>query len=105
MKSYDRILVLRTLSRNPQNWEYELIEIPKRLLERAKDGRLEITHDSKQMPKPGNCYVIDEKGKQMFALYFDGGTERKLQIKSIDVSNCIVHAQWKFSSEELVQES
>jgi Type II site-specific deoxyribonuclease len=105
MKSYDRILVLRRLSRDPQNWEYELIEIPKTLLERAKDGRLEITHASKQMPKPGNCYVIDEKGKQMFALYFDGGTERKLQIKSIAVANCIVHAQWRFSSEELVPES
>ena len=33
MKMYDRILVLRTLSRDPQNWEYELIEIPKMLLE------------------------------------------------------------------------
>ena len=104
MKSYDRILILRTLSKAPNDWEYELIEIPKPLLERAKDGRLEITLRSRQMPKPGNCYVVDEKGKLMFVLNFDGGTERKLQIRSIDVSNCIIHAQWRFSSEELVPE-
>jgi hypothetical protein len=104
MKAYDRILVLRTLSKAPKDWEYELVEIPKLLLERAKDGKLVMVHSSGQMPKPGNCYVSDETGKPMFTLYFDGGTERKLQIKAIDVSNCIIHAQWKFSSQELVPE-
>jgi len=102
MKSYDRILVLRTLSKAPKDWEYELIEIPKPLLERAADGRLEMAHGSTQMPRPGNCYVSGEAGKPLFALYFDGGTERKLQIKAIDIANCIVHAHWKFPSEELV---
>lgn len=105
MKSYDRILVLRTLCKAPKDWEYELVEIPKPLLERAAMGRLQMTHTSTQMPKPGNCYVTDNAGKQMFTLYFDGGTERKLQIKAIDISSCIVHAQWKFPSEELVLEA
>lgn len=105
MKSYDRIFVLRTLSKAPKDWEYELVEIPKALLERAKEGRLQMNHGSSQMPKPGNCYVSNEKGTLLFTLYFDGGTERKLQIKSINIANCIIHAQWKFPSEELVTEA
>lgn len=105
MKSYDRILVLRTLSKAPKDWVYELMEIPKALLERAADGRLEMIQTSGQMPKPGNCFVSDNFGRLMFKLYFDGGTERKLQIKAIDISNCVIHAQWKFPSEELVTEA
>lgn len=52
---------------------------------------------SKQSPKPGYGEVRDESGKPMFALYFDGGTERKLQLKDIDKSHCIVHATWAFN--------
>jgi len=62
MKSYDRILVLRTLSKAPKDWEYELVEIPKALLKRAAKGQLEMTHKSTQMPKPGYCYVSDDFG-------------------------------------------
>jgi hypothetical protein len=102
LKSYDRILVLRTLSKAPKGWEYELMEIPKTLLEMAAEGRLEMMHSSRQMPKPGNCFVSDNFGRLLFKLYFDGGTERKLQIKAIDISNCIIHARWKFPSDELI---
>ncbi len=105
MKSYDRILVLRTLSKAPSKWEYELIEIPKTLLERAKYGQLVMEHKSSQLPKPGYCYVNDASGGLLFKLYFDGGGERKLQIKAINISKCIVHATWSFPSEELVPEA
>jgi hypothetical protein len=105
MKSYDRILLLRTLSKAPGDWEYELVEIPKKLLERAKYGQLVMEHKSGQMPKPGYCYVNDATSGLLFCLYFDGGGERKLQIKGINISKCIVHARWKFPSEELVPES
>jgi hypothetical protein len=105
MKSYDRILVLRTLSKAPADWEYELVEIPKALLEKAASGRLEMAHGSRQMPKPGYCYVSDDIGRLVFSLYFDGGGERKLQIKGIDIANCVIHAQWKFPSEELTEEA
>lgn len=105
MRSYERVLALRTLSKAPADWEYELIEIPKKLLELARSGRLEMKHDSSQMPKPGYCHVLDAGGKLLFQLYFDGGGERKLQIKHIDISNCIIHAMWKFPPEELVAES
>lgn len=105
LRSYDRVLVLRTLSKAPAHWEYELIEIPKKLLELAKNGRLEMMHRSTQMPKPGYCHVLNEGGELLFQLYFDGGGERKLQIKHINISNCIIHAQWKFPSGDLVTES
>lgn len=95
MQGYDRILTLRALSKAPK-WVYELVEIPKSLLEKARDGTLEMMSASEQLPKPGYCYVRDANGAIMFDLYFDGGSERKLQIKSLDKSLCSIHASWEF---------
>ena len=95
MKAYDRILTLRTLTKAPK-WKYELVEIPKSLLIKAKDGELKMMTNSKQYPKPGYCYVRNEVGETIFDLYFDGGTERKLQIKNLNKSYCSVHATWEF---------
>ncbi len=55
-----------------------------------------MKRDSKQSPKPGYCYVVDNKKKAIFNLYFDGGGERKLQIKNLDKAYCKVHAEWDF---------
>lgn len=109
MESYERILSLRAISKPPDNWHYELVEIPKDLLLEARDGVFEMMFESKQMPKPGYCRVYDDKSKDLFGksskkkfeLYFDGGTERKLQIKHLNKSVCMVHADWIFSSETL----
>lgn len=97
MKNYERILTLRCISRSPK-WRYQLVEIPKSLLLKARTGRLEMMTSSKQMPKPGYCHVA-ENGVELFQLYFDGGTERKLQIKNLLVSRCIVHATWEFAAD------
>jgi hypothetical protein len=105
MKSSERILVLRTVSKSPDEWEYELVEIPKALLQRASDGTLRMIHRSRQHPKPGYCDVLDAKGNLLFQLYFDGGTERKLQIKAINIENCILHARWTFPADDLITES
>jgi hypothetical protein len=104
MKFYDRILVLRTVSKAPDGWEYELVEIPKALLQQASGGTLRMMHGSTQNPKPGYCDVRDSNGDPLFQLYFDGGTERKLQIKGINIENCIVHARWSFPASDLVTE-
>ncbi len=93
---YDRILTLRAISKAP-NWHYELVEVHKAVLERAKLGVLQMKRDSKQHPKPGYCRVQDDEGHPLFELYFDGGTERKLQIKALQKSACTVHAEWKFT--------
>jgi Type II site-specific deoxyribonuclease len=103
MKAYDRIFQFRCLEKENGTFEYELVEIPKTLLARAATGLLQTQEDSKQTPKPGYCYVyqnpaVESKEGLLFALYFDGGTERKLQIKHIKKSECIVHANWKFQS-------
>ena len=95
MQGYDRILILRALEKAPR-WKYELVEIPKDLLGRARSGRLEMKLHSRQIPKPGYCYVDDESGRKLFDLYFDGGTERKLQIKNLRKELCYVHAVWEF---------
>lgn len=101
MKSYQRILSLRTLSKPPKHWKYELVEIPKALLLEAQNGELKMKIDSPQFPKPGYCYVRDEQGVDKFQLYFDGGGERKLQVKHIQKKYCRVHAIWEFSSIDL----
>ena len=93
--NYDRIMSLRTLAKGPR-WRYELVEIPKRVLAKAKTGKLEMKVKSKQSPKPGYCYVQDREGDTIFDLYFDAGSERKLQIKNLKKEYCTVHATWEF---------
>lgn len=97
MNNYERILILRALSKEP-NWSYELVEIPKEILYRANDGKLEMKMDSTQNPKPGYCYVYSDNGELIFQLYFDAGSERKLQIKQLLKSYCIIHAEWTFET-------
>lgn len=100
LENYDRILSLRRLPTSKKNlWRYELVEIPKSLLTEARTRRLSMFQKSKQSPKPGYCYVADAEGKERFQLYFDGGTERKLQIRNLDKSLCTVHAEWEFETE------
>jgi type II restriction enzyme len=93
----DRIIVLRALRKGEPDYLYELVEIPKNLLERAVAGHFEMRTESAQFPKPGYCYVEDA-GELLFSLYFDGGGERKLQIKSLKKGLCKVHASWQFDS-------
>lgn len=93
----DRIIVLRALRKGEPDYLYELVEIPKNLLERALTGRFEMRTESAQYPKPGYCFV-ENAGELLFSLYFDGGGERKLQIKSLRKGLCKVHASWQFDS-------
>jgi type II restriction enzyme len=98
MRGYERIFQFRCLGRGPKIYLYELVEIPKTLLLEGAEAVLAIQEKSKQNPKPGYGNVFDAEGKLKFALYFDAGTERKLQIKKIRKDLCIVHATWRFDS-------
>lgn len=112
LNRYDRIFCLRTLIRpkspveddkgetvgltqEPTRWKYELVEIPKAIFLEAEVGEFKFSRRSKAKAKVGYCYVPAEKGKR-YALYFDGGTERKLQIKYLKKKLCMVHATWCF---------
>jgi hypothetical protein len=96
----ERILTLRALRKGNPVFEYELVEIPKALLLKAATGRLEMMTYSKQFPKPGYCYVEDS-GHLLYSLYFDGGGERKLQVKGLKKSLCCIHANWAFDLPEV----
>lgn len=98
MRSYDRIFTLRCLDTQPTKVHYELVEIPKDLMLEASNCQLEVRDDSRQNPKPGYGYVRDVAGQLKYALYFDGGSERKLQIKNLRKDLCKVHATWNFGS-------
>jgi len=93
--SYEKIFVLRALQKAPR-WKYELVEIPISILNLAENGKLEMKLDSKQFPKPGYCYVRNKREETIFDLYFDGGGERKLQIKKLNKDYCRFHAEWEF---------
>ncbi|HHE31460.1 MAG TPA: restriction endonuclease [Chlorobaculum parvum] len=98
LHGYEKVLMLRALNKAP-DWVYELVEIPKALLLQARNGILEMKTSSAQYPKPGYCYV--RKGDvDLYQLYFDGGSERKLQVKNLLKSQCIVHARWEFTIPE-----
>lgn len=101
MRSYERIFTFRCLSTDPALVRYELVEIPKTLMLEAANCVLEVRENSRQNPKPGYGYVRDAAGNQKYALYFDGGSERKLQIKHLRKDLCIVHATWVFGSSAL----
>ncbi|WP_445386427.1 hypothetical protein ACT6NV_06415 [Robiginitalea sp. IMCC44478] len=104
MKNYSRIFTLRCLAKYPKDWHYELVEIPKSLLEEAAHGKLEMKFKSSQFPKPGYCYVYASPTKQKFQLYFDGGSERKLQIKNLLKEYCTVHGVWIFPGANLLEQ-
>jgi hypothetical protein len=127
MEDYDRILSLRCLKVTGAEYDYsyELVEIPKALLLEAATGELVEAKKTKQATTPWTCRVLDpvataealaayglkkgRKGKApgpvyKFALYFDAGSERKLQVKAIQKAHCIVHATWKFESVQLTKE-
>lgn len=101
LQGYERVFTFRCLSTAQERVIYELVEIPKALLLEAKHCVLEVRQDSRQNPKPGYGYVNDADGRQKYALYFDGGTERKLQIKSLRKDLCTIHARWEFGSAAL----
>ena len=100
LKEYERILILRTLRKPPEPWLYELVEIPKKLLLGAKDGELEMRMESGQNPKPGYCRVYSKDRELQFELYFDGGGERKLQVKNLRKDLCVVHSTWEIKSSQ-----
>lgn len=103
MTSYDRIFTLRALVRTAEHMKYELVEIPKSLLFEAADKPFlrSSTRSTNPNLASGYCHVNDEHGNLKYSLYFDGGSERKLQIQKIDKSYCIVHATWEFDVNKL----
>ena len=105
MEGYERIFTLRYLSRarsrrRTGEQRYELVEIPKALLEKAAGRPCVMAQKSRQTPKPGTCAVRQEDGSVAFELYFDGGTERKLQVRKLRKDLCVVHATWRFRTPE-----
>ncbi|MCQ9359268.1 MULTISPECIES: hypothetical protein [unclassified Corynebacterium] len=102
MSRYERIFTLRCFPRvtaptGGTTYTYELVEIPKALLLLAANWPIEIMEKSRQSPKPAYCHVFDQSGDPLYSLYFDGGTERKLQVKNLVKSACVVHATWTFT--------
>jgi len=98
LEGYDRIFTLRCLTPDSVvEHHYEILEIPKHILTQAGGGAFQMMHSSRQNPKPGYCRVSDTEGL-MYELYFDGGTERKLQVKKLRRNLCAVHAEWRFET-------
>jgi len=97
LSQYDRVLVLRNVAKTPVEMHHELVEIPVALMREAASCTFTSAR-SKQKPPPGRGAVTDTNGKTRFVLYFDGGSERKLQVQHIDKNLCILHATWEFIS-------
>ncbi|CAG4884067.1 Type-2 restriction enzyme SmaI [Georgfuchsia toluolica] len=98
---YDRILTLRCLLQTGTHYWYELVEIPKSLMLEAATGTMEPAKKTRQETVPWYCRVFDDTGREKYCLYFDAGSERKLQVKGLRKNLCKVHATWKFESKTL----
>jgi hypothetical protein len=69
---------------------------------------IKFAEGSRQNPVPASCFVPIDPSKPadgraylsntLLELYFDGGTERKLQIRKILKAHCIVHATWRVTA-------
>ena len=99
MQSYERIFTLRCLSKRSDRLYYELVEIPKELLEEARYGTFRIAK-TRVIPISGYCDILDNQSQVKFRLYFDGGGERKLQIKDLQKKYCTIHSVWEFSIDD-----
>lgn len=99
LQGYQRIFTFRCLSKDPKHLKYELVEIPHSLMMEAQTNcQFESMVNSTQNPQPGYGRVFDPHGNLKYELYFDGGGERKLQIKKLRKDLCFVHATWEFGS-------
>lgn len=101
LEGYERILTMRCLKRVENRYRYELVEIPKALLLEVSQENVRPAKKTKQATMPHHCDVYDDDGIRKFSLYFDAGTERKLQIKDLRKNLCVVHATWRFESAPL----
>jgi type II restriction enzyme len=104
MTGYDRILTLRCLVQTGTHYWYELVEIPHALMLQAAHGQME-ERPTRQATAPWYCHVPDGYGGRKFSLYFDSGSERKLQVKALQKTHCIVHATWEFDSCQLTPDN
>ncbi|WIH03956.1 hypothetical protein KHF85_13975 [Xanthomonas translucens pv. graminis] len=96
LKNYNRIFTLRRLAPSNGKVRYELVEIPKQLMLDSANWPIEFAENTKQETIPAYVRVKDKAGNLKYSLYFDAGSERKLQIKSLSKAECIVHATWTF---------
>lgn len=101
LAGYSRIFSLRCLARTGTRYWYELVEIPKTLMQEATQKAMRPAAKTRQQTTPHYCEVFDKLGQKKFALYFDAGTERKLQVKDLRKEFCKVHATWRFESTPL----
>jgi len=67
--------------------------------DRFEYALLEIQRKTKQETRPGYCRVKDAERELKFELYFDAGSERKLQIRHLRKDLCKENAQWVFATE------
>lgn len=96
LANYARIFVLRRLRTMASTVKYELVEIPKNLMLECVKSPIELARQTTQITMPGYVRVQDGNGGVKYELYFDAGSERKLQVKKLRKDLCVVHATWTF---------
>ena len=93
LEQYERIIMLRSFDFEPNFVNYDLIEIPKRILF-ANISKLKM-HDFSDITRNGSSRAdIFLDGKRVFSLRLDGSVE-KITISNLDVDFCNHHGSWK----------
>ncbi len=92
LSGYERIISLRSFDSGQKRIEYELVEIPRRLLMeikslKASDFSARTTNGST------SARVTNKSGSRVFTLALDGSVE-KVTVRSLKISQCIIHGRW-----------
>lgn len=91
LNNYDRILVLRAIELPAARLRYEIVEIPRRLLQRV--AFLTVADFTPLTKGGGTSAKATVDGKPAFTLRLDG-SDGKITIAGLQIAFCTRHASW-----------
>lgn len=91
LSHYDRILVLRARELSATRLQYEIVEVPRDLLQRV--ATLTAANFTARTTQGGSSAKITVDGRLAFTLRLDG-SDGKITIAGLKISECLRHAAW-----------
>jgi hypothetical protein len=100
LETIDRMFTLRFFRRQAGVVEYQLVEIPMHLFKAISN--LQLSDFSPRTRQGGSTATVQIGDTRIFALRLDG-SDGKITISNLKVSQCIIHATWRFVTAEMPQ--
>jgi hypothetical protein len=92
LQHYERIITLRSFQ-TEKHVSYQLVEIPRALLERV-DTLRPSDFSARTASGSSGATVVDPQGRPLWVLSLDGSVE-KVTVRNLDIKKCRVHSCWR----------